>query len=406
MFNFSRLRFLSLFAVLALFSACSSGGDNNNGGNEDEVLQQEVVANYGDIVLASYEDSLALTQSLQTAINTFVDDPTEENFTAAKAAWKAAREVYGQTEAYRFYNGPIDDADGPEGLINAWPLDEGYIDYTDGVADSGIINNLGDFPEISKSVIEEANEADGDTSISTGYHAIEFLLWGQDLSDGAEAGQRPFTDFVTDGSGTAANQDRRGEYLKAAAELLIENLQSMVDEWTPNTPGNFRDAFENIDPKEAITRILIGAGSLSGGELGGERMIVALNTMEKEDEHSCFSDNTHRDFIANEKGIQNVYLGRYVRSNGQVIDGPGFDDLVQAVNPGLQASIDAQFDAVDQALDAINANAPFDQQILIGNPAGRERVSAAVEALQAQTQLISEVGAALELDLNLDLDGV
>jgi putative iron-regulated protein len=290
-------------------------------------------------------------------------------------------------------------------LINAWPLDEGYIDYTDEVADSGIINNLIDFPEINKGVIEEANEADGDTSISTGYHAIEFLLWGQDLSDGAGPGERTFEDFV-DGGATADNEVRRGQYLKAAAELLVENLQSMVDEWNPSTPGNFREAFENLDPKEAVTRILIGAGSLSGGELGGERMSVALNTKEKEDEHSCFSDNTHRDFIAYEKSIQNVYLGRYVRSNGQVIDGPGFDDLVRAVNPNLQDSVDAQFDAVDQALNAINANAPFDQQILVANPEGRERVSTAVEALQAQTQLISEVGAALELDLNLDLDGV
>jgi len=404
MSKFSGLRFLSVLAALAMFSACSSGGDNNTP-DPDDIAQQEVVENYSDIVLASYEDSLGLALDMQSAINFFVDNPTEENFESAKAAWKAAREVYGQTEAYRFYNGPIDDADGPEGLINAWPLDEGWIDYIDSDANSGIINNTIEFPEISKEGIAEQNENGSDTNISTGFHAIEFLLWGQDLSEGSGPGERPFTDFVTGLGGTASNQDRRGEYLKAVADLLVDHLQAVADEWTPNTPGNFREAFENLDPKESLARILIGAGSLSGGELGGERMSVALNTQEKEDEHSCFSDNTHRDFIANEKGIQNVYLGRYVRANGQVIDGPGIDDLVEEVNPALHDSLSDQFDAVNEALNAINANAPFDQQIVAGNIEGRQRVSIAVEALQDQTQLISEVGAALGLNLNLDLDG-
>lgn len=399
-----RSRLIPMFAILALVSACSGGG-NDNVPDPDVTTQQEVVENYSDIVLATYEDSLALAVSLQDAVNTFVNNPTEENFQVARTAWKASREVYGQTEAFRFYNGPIDDADGPEGLINAWPLDEGWIDYVADNADSGIINNAIDFPEITKEVIADQNENGSDTNISTGFHAIEFLLWGQDLTEGPGAGERPFTDFVTDGSGTASNQARRGDYLKAIAELLVDNIQEVRDEWTPNTPGNFRETFENLDPKESLARILIGAGSLSGGELSGERMSVAFNTQEREDEHSCFSDNTHRDFIANEKGIQNVLLGRYVRSNGQVLDGPGIDDLVEQVNPSLHATVDDQFDAVNDALSAVNANAPFDQEIRSTNPEKRALVSTAITALQGQTGLISDIGDALDLNLNLDLDG-
>lgn len=404
MSHFLRSRFLPLLAVLALTSACSGGSDNNTP-DPQLVSQQEVVENYSDIVLATYDDSLDLVLSLQEALNTFVANPTEDNLQAAKTAWKASREVYGQTEAFRFYNGPIDDADGPEGFINAWPLDEGWIDYVDGNADSGIINRTVDFPNITKEVIAGQNGNGSDTNISTGFHAIEFLLWGQDLSEGPGPGQRPFTDFVTDGSGTAANQERRGQYLNAIAELLVDDIQVVRDQWTPNTPGNFRETFENLDPKEALARILIGAGSLSGGELSGERMSVAFNTQEREDEHSCFSDNTHRDFIANEKGIQNVLLGRYVRSNGQVVDGPGIDDLLEQANPTLHATVDDQFDAVNDALSAVNANAPFDQEIRSINPEKRALVSTAITALQGQTGLISDIGDALDLNLNLDLDG-
>ena len=81
----------------------------------------------------AYEASLDSATELDAAIDAFLADPTEETLEAAKQAWLAARDDYGLTEAFRFYGGPIDnETDGPEGLINAWPLDEVYIDYVEG----------------------------------------------------------------------------------------------------------------------------------------------------------------------------------------------------------------------------------------------------------------------------------
>ncbi|MEO1267920.1 MAG: imelysin family protein, partial [Myxococcota bacterium] len=212
----------------AWLSAC--GSDDDSDGTETvevPVIAADAKTNYAQIVLASYEDSLTTAQALDQSLQAFVATPSDQTLTAARDAWRASREPYLQTEVYRFYDGPIDNPDtGPEGLLNAWPLDENYIDYTATEAMAGIVNDTA--TTIDGASLESLNEKDGEKNIATGYHAIEFLLWGQDTSD-TGPGERPHTDFLTDGSGTAANQDRRGQYVTVSSTLMLSHLQQMVD---------------------------------------------------------------------------------------------------------------------------------------------------------------------------------
>jgi putative iron-regulated protein len=203
-------------------------------GNDSSAdLETEVVANYADVVHETYSMSLASATEMGAAIDALAADPTDANLAAAKDAWLAARDDYGLTEAFRFYGGPIDAVDtGPEGLINAWPLDEAYIDYVEDAPESGVVNLPDEYPTIDADLLVSLNEAGGETNISTGWHAIEFLLWGQDLStDGA--GARPVTDFTT-----SPNADRRVAYLTVASDLLVGHLQSLVDAWAPDVEDN------------------------------------------------------------------------------------------------------------------------------------------------------------------------
>jgi putative iron-regulated protein len=353
------------------------------------VTAEAVVANYADILYASYRDAIAGAEALHDAVDAFVEAPSQETLDAAKAAWIAARPAYQQTEFARFYNGPIDDPEtGPEGRINAWPLDENYIDYVDGVPDSGIINDPARFPVIDEDVLIEANENGGEANIATGYHAIEFLLWGQDRS-ATGPGNRPFTDYVTDGGGTAANQARRGRYLQTVAHLLIDDLEHVAAEWAPGNPTNYRAEFLAIDSDEALGRILTGLGSLSAGELGGERLSVAFETRDQEDEHSCFSDNTRDDLANDGLGIQNAYLGRY-----GTIDGPGVDELVRQADPDLDAALRAELAASVAALRAIPQ--PLDQALQGADDSpGRVAIRTAIDDLFAQADTISSAAEAL-----------
>jgi putative iron-regulated protein len=393
-------RFGIVLATLAAFAAgCDDGNDNHQGGGAtptpgptatpSTITAAQVVANYADLLFANYGDAVSGAEALHDAIDAFVEEPSQATLDAAKAAWIASRPSYQQTEIARFYNGPIDDPEtGPEGRINSWPLDENFIDYVEGVPASGIVNDPAGFPVISEETLAEANQASGETNVSTGYHAIEFLLWGQDQNT-TGPGTRPFTDYVTDGSGSAANQERRGQYLQAAAHLLVDDLQAVRDQWAPGNPSNYRAEFLAIDSDEALGRILTGLGSLSAGELGGERLSVAFETRDQEDEHSCFSDNTRDDLANDALGIQNGYLGRYGS-----LDGPGLDELVRQVDPALDATLQTQLAAGVAAVRAIPQ--PFDQAVqgADGTP-GRVAIDAAITDLFEQGDTLAAAAEAL-----------
>lgn len=379
----------ALLAAAAGLIACS--GDDEPPGASDEMIS-EVIEQYATGVHASYVRSVESAQVMQGAIMTFLDAPGPATLEAAKRAWLNARDDYGPTEAYRFYGGPIDnDEDGPEGQLNAWPMDEGYIDYVEGAPNSGIINMIDEYPQITTDLLIELNEAGGETNVSTGWHAIEFLLWGQDLN-AAGPGSRPFEDYSVN-----PNAERRAAYLAVVTQLLIDDLQSMVDAWAPNVSGNYRAQFLALDANAALTNIITGIGELSRGELAGERMTVAYEARSQEDEHSCFSDNTVKDIIGNARGIQMVWLGDY----GDV-RGLGLVDLVAAEDPLLAERLTDQI--ADSVANATLIPAPFDAHLLADLPnsaPGRRAVLATIEALEEQTDTIVSAGQAIGVTVSV-----
>ncbi|MDH0495437.1 imelysin family protein [Comamonas aquatica] len=353
-----------------------------------------VVQHYSTLVYANYSDTIAAAQQMQKAIHAFLAKPSPATQNAARKAWLDAREFYGQTEAFRFYDGPIDNADGPEGQINAWPMDESYVDYVVGDDNAGLINNR-KLP-ITKERLAALNEHDGEENISTGWHAIEFMLWGQDLDDHGP-GARPYTDFV---DGKKPNADRRRAYLKVVTELLLDDLQSVADQWKPGVKNNFRAAFDQ-GGDESLRKVFIGLGSLSRGELAGERLEVAMASRDQEDEHSCFSDNTHRDAVTNAQGIQNVWLGHYQRRNGTVLQGPGLRDWVAAQDPVIAEKTSLQIAKSVASAQAIPA--PFDQAIQgARDSAARAKIQATIDSLTQQSKDLVDAAKAVGFEqLNL-----
>ncbi|MBX3609882.1 MAG: iron-regulated protein [Hydrogenophaga sp.] len=344
-----------------------------------------VAAHYGVLVSAGYDDTLAGAKALQAAVHAFTAAPSEQTLAAARKAWLAGRESYGQTEAFRFYGGPIDDDMGPEGRINAWPMDESYVDYIDGKKTAGIVNNRKQ--PISKKALSGLNEKGGEENIATGWHAVEFLLWGQDLSE-TGPGNRSFEDFV---DGKAPNADRRRQYLNVVTDLLVDDLAYVAKAWAPGVKNNYRAKFEK-GGQESLRRMFVGLGSLSRGELAGERLEVALASQDQEDEHSCFSDNTHRDTVTDALGIENVWTGRYVRADGRVIEGPSLRDLVAAKDAALADKTTKQIHASVVAAESIPA--PFDRAVIVGSP-GRAHIEATVKSLVEQSDDLVAAAAAV-----------
>jgi putative iron-regulated protein len=377
----------------------------------------DVLTTYADIAAATYGDSLTTAQTLQAAVDALIAEPSETNLTAARAAWKAARVPYQQSEVFRFGNPIVDDW---EGGLNAWPLDEGLIDYVDasygGATDeneAAALNVIAnptftlsgteiDATEITPDLLKNTlQEADGvEANVATGYHAIEFLLWGQDLNgNGPGAGNRPWTDYAVDDDCTNDNCDRRGAYLKAATQLLVSDLEWMSAQWADGG-----DARSNVmaDEGAGISAMLTGMGSLSYGEQAGERMRLGLMLNDPEEEHDCFSDNTHNSHYYDGLGIQNVYLGSYTRIDGSTVSGASLSDLVAETDAGLDTEMRLKLATTMRELGEIKTAAEtgfaYDQMLAAGNAAGEELVMGGVNALIDQTRSIERVVATLGVD--------
>lgn len=327
---------------------------------------------YSEHVERSYKETLDKAQVLKKVIHQFTETPSVITLEMAKKAWIEARAPYGKTEVFRFYNGPIDSDGGPEGLLNSWPLDEAYIDYVAGNPNTGIINDLVNYPVITKDLLVSLNELDGEKNISTGYHAIEFLLWGQDFfTDGP--GRRSYEDYTT-----APNASRRAEYLKVAADLLVDDLSFLEKEWRADSQ-NFRKEFEAFADTDALKKILSGIVYMAGDELAGERMYVAYDTQGQEDEHSCFSDMTHKDILWNYQGVENA------------IKAINLLKLPQIAGTPVAASIEARMITVTKLIASIPV--PFDQAIT--NEEGREAILLTVEELEALARDITDASKLL-----------
>lgn len=374
-----------MMTLLGLSLALSACGDNN-GTFEWPENTAEAVATYALIAEASYADSITGAEDMQDALEALVAEPSEDTLTAAQNAWLASREPYLLTEVFRFYDGPIDNEEnGPEGLLNAWPLDEQHIDYVEEDPDAGIVNN----PEIeitAENLISE-NESPGEKDIATGYHAIEFLLWGQDLYDDSP-GLRPHTDYVVEGEDTI-NAERRGQYLVVTGELLIDNLEDVHAQWTAD--GDYRTAFQ-ANPEDSFAKALTGMIVLAGFETGGERLQPALDSQNREEEHSCFSDNTNRDMVQDVQGIKNVWDGKYGS-----ISGVGIKDVVSAVDEELATTVDTKITAALDAAEALQD--PFEAEIAAGNAEGQARVQALIDALDEVDGALTDVFIKFELSV-------
>ncbi|MCW8332925.1 imelysin family protein [Vibrio paucivorans] len=388
------------------------------------VTQDQVVEHYADLAHAVFADALTTAKTLDKSIDAFLSNPSEKSLAEVKQAWLDSRVPYQQSEVFRFGNAVVDDW---EGQLNAWPLDEGLIDYVaadyqyelgnEGASANIVANEkitIGattlDTAKITPELIADLNEVGGsEANVASGYHAIEFLLWGQDLNGtNAGAGERAYTDFVVGKGCTNGNCERRGEYLQAAADLLVQDLEWMEKQWSASEAGNYRQELLNDSAENGLRKMLFGMGSSSLGELAGERMKVALEANSTEDEHDCFSDNTHNSHYYNEQGIYNVYTGLYVRENGELLSGPSIHDLVAQKDKQAAKEIQKQFDVtrtqVGQLVtSAEKNNQHFDQLIAAGNAQGNALVNETIMSLVAQTSSIERAASIIGIDsLNPD----
>lgn len=375
-----------------------------------EVRATDVTSHYVTLAHARYTDSMDAARDLLVAAKGLIDAPGEDTLAAAKAAWIEAHSIYSHAEVFRFGNPNVD---AWEGAVNGWPMDEGLIDYVaagyahhegNPFARFDIIAN-GGAPITDELIAEFSSGADPkaapksdmtdiESNVTTGFHAVEFLLWGQDLGTAPDqCGARPFTDFVEGDACTGGACARRCDYLSAATRLLVADLRKMVTDWDPRHRLYAR-TFLELDVEEQLDRAIVGLGSLSYAEVASERLQVALLTGDQEEEQSCFSDTSMIAIEHNLRGVEQTYLGRHVMRDGSVVEGASLGDLVRAVDPALDARLREELAAsVEFARALAEGDEPLDTLILPDNAAGNARIRELMALLAAQTESLETVRA-------------
>jgi putative iron-regulated protein len=397
---------VSKAAVAAVLTVSLAAGCSRS---EPRDPRLPVLETYANIVLATYEDTIAAARELDVAIDTLLANPSEVTLNAARERWRAARIPYAYTEAFRFYAGPIDSDTGPEGQLNGWPLDENHIDAValdqyNAAPGLNIVGDASAFPEITPELIAAQNESGGEKNIASGYHAVEFLLWGQDANDPPDsAGHRPYTDFIPQSTDPTDVNARRGKYLKAASTLIISDLESVAAQWRESKQPNYRTSFLTGDTYTSVKRMFTGLAALAEVEMAGERMNVPLLSSDQEEEQSCFSDLTADELRANAAGIEHVYFAKYMRRSGNAVMGPSLADLIKAKDPRAAKEIEERIVRTRESLAAVKN--PFDREILADNAEGRQRMQAAIDALRAQALSFSRGARSIDIFLS-DLEGL
>jgi len=350
---------LAACAVTCSYAAAATPGRANE-------AVASAVRGHAQLAQRAYRDAVAGLHELEAEVQEFLAEPSRTSLEAARAAWIQCRDAYGRTEAFRFSGGPIDDihpltgVQGPEGRINAWPIDEAYLDYVAGEPKSGLISDRK--VPIAESTLVSRNASADETQVTLGYHAIEFLLWGQDRSrDGP--GNRPYSDYLR---GDPV-RDRRRECLRLQVQLLLRDVTYVADQWTP-AAGRYVNVFLGLPSAEALGRALSGPATLAAFELASERIGIPLSTGMQEHEQSCFSDNTHRDIAS---GVESLAL---------VLEGDGSTTgLLSALNDAYATEIR---DRLARALQlAYTIAPPFDAIITSSEDDPRRR---ALQALSGE----------------------
>ncbi len=367
-----------------------------------------ILETYADIGLASYQDSLAGAQNLRTAIEDLLNDPTEETLEEARTVWRTARIPYEQSEVFVAASPVVQEW---VYRVNAWPINESYIDYVEGESSANIVGSREldvagatvSIEKITPEIIAQSLHTENGNA-AAGYHVIEYLLWGEDRSGDEEkgidegAGTRPPTDFDLENCSND-NCARRGDYLYASVNLLIDDLEEMVTNW--RVTGEARRTLL-ADTEAGMAQIFNGLGSLTLGELAGDRLQASLISGDVNSEQDRFSNNSHVSYLFNARGVVGVYFGEYYSMEGKLTQGASIADFMEEAFPeldekfrvGLGLSMARMRLLIDHARDV----EAFDLMIAKGNDTGNDLVAAAVEALVDQSNILKEMVQELGLD--------
>ncbi|WP_240914050.1 imelysin family protein [Microbulbifer harenosus] len=195
----------------------------------DQAAAEGFSTEYWSAGQAQVIDAEAAAQALTRAVTQLLASPTEDHLEAAKLAWlDAHRELAAALPFIKVAFSPADlQHEGSELLLalNSWPVQAGYLDTVPGYSNSGIVNDTA--IELTLANLRKQHRLTAHEEASTGFHALEVMLWGPTSERSAEQ-------FVAASGGEqpeAQAANRRRELTRLIAEGISEDLAALAARW-------------------------------------------------------------------------------------------------------------------------------------------------------------------------------
>ncbi len=361
----------------------------------ESVTAANFARTYVDIAFQTYSDAAAAAAQLKEAAATLKREPNALSLAYIRLAWVEARAPFLQAEVFGFADGPIDSGEKPavsaiNGAVNP--------DFIDG-AKASILVDTASYPVIDATLLASLNGKGGAGNVATGFHALEFLLWGP-RGNANGAGRRPFTDFLADSPMGA----RRADYVVACAEILSSQLDALAAEWNPETTAGYRASFLKLPADTVQGRVLDSVATLAGVELAGKRLGKPLESGDGAVAESPFSNLTQLDVLHPAAGIANIMAGAYLgtdRDSGMRVQGTGLIAVVEARDAKQGAALREAVNKVILAARALQG--PFDLAVAAGE--GDPNRKTFVDCATALESLAAEAKSARDAILGANADG-
>ncbi|WP_408890850.1 imelysin family protein [Myxococcus faecalis] len=333
----------------SLFLAACGDDDSNTPNEGDSEVTSELVVTFADkVVVPTYARLATRLTELDAACVALATAPTTEKLTAAKAAWRAARIPWEQSEGFLF--GPVDSF-GYDPALDSWPVSHTELEAV-------LANNAALTQQYVSNLKNEQK----------GFHTLEYLIYG----DGGTKTVEQLT-------------PRELEYVTALSAELKAVGQLLHGAWAQAHDGNppFRDTLATAGQSgntaypsvEAAAQEIVGGITTILDEVANGKIAEPYDTRDPDVVESQFAYNSLEDFSNNIRSVENAYLGHL---QGEAKTGMSLRDVV-GVDSALDAKIRQQIAGSISALAAVRE--PFRDSIR--DETERPKIAAAQEAIRA-----------------------
>ena len=340
-----------------------------------------------DVELADASNNF---QRFGSQVESFLQQPSAEQLGALRESWLAAHNSYEATVLHRFFADQI--LDEPQALalfelqyqLDHWPILPGYIDYVGDYPESGIVNDM--TVPLEAAVMRERHGEFYINEASTGFHVLEFMLWGEH-GDGSE--QRPYTDYLPatalspeqQADGLQLSQlspNRRRAFLALNAALLEEDFQALVNTWSANSV-NYRAGVDATAAEELLLDLLNAITGMLSDELLVRTLYPMLNGEFEESLPSVFSTTSPATVSAQLAGLETL-LQESASENGTNLDA-----MLSALSDDFEEFFYQNFDASKECLVVLYATEQAPQTA----QQSTELDSKVVECINSLTNMIN-----------------